>query len=188
MLTESRASKVVVKADGGIKCGAEWPHIEVEIDNVPVMSAFVEGVNQTLEAPVSLPPGTHVVRVRFDNDYFEPTNAFTGGTPLPLTCDRNLLLDSLELVDDRWHDDAAPASRAAASEPPPPPPPPPGPVDQSDILWTGDAEKAWDDSLEGRRWPDNNEWVGYSCAGPVALQPGHQPGGPGQARLPDRGP
>ncbi len=77
VLTESRASKVVVKADGGIKCGTEWPHIEVEIDNVPVMSAFVEGAKQTLEAPVSLPPGTHVVRVRFDNDYFEPADAFT---------------------------------------------------------------------------------------------------------------
>ena len=191
MLTESRASKVVVKADGGIKCGAEWPHIEVEIDDVPVMSAFVEGVNQTLEAPVSLPAGTHVVRVRFDNDYFEPTNAFSGGTPLPLTCDRNLLLDSLELVDDRWHDDASAADAspgASASEPAAASSLRPDRWTSADILWTGDAEKAWDDSLEGRRWPDNNEWVGLQLRGPVALQPGHQPGGPGQARLPDRGP
>lgn len=160
VLTESRASKVVVKADGGIKCGAEWPHIEVEINDVPVMSAFVEGVNRTLEAPVSLPPGTHQVRVRFDNDYFEPANAFTGASPPRLTCDRNLLLDSLELVA------AGDATTSPPTPPPPgpaPPPPPPGPVDESDILWTGDAEQPWDDSLERRRWPDNNEWVSYSC-------------------------
>ena len=143
VLTESRASKVVVKADGGIKCGAEWPHIEVEVDDVQVMSAFVEGVNQTLEAPVSLPAGTHLVRVRFDNDYFEPSDAFTGTPPPPLTCDRNLLLDSVELVDDRWHDDASARRR-------------PRrlrlrarrhrlllrPANSADILWTGDAEKA----------------------------------------------
>ena len=36
-------------------------------------------------------------------------------------------------------------------------------MNQPDILWTGDAEQPWDDSLERRRWPDNNEWVGYSC-------------------------
>jgi hypothetical protein len=162
VLTESRASKVVVKADGGIKCGTEWPHLEVEIDNVPVISAFVEGAKQTLEAPVSLAPGTHVVRVRFDNDYFEPTDAFSGGgTPLPLTCDRNLLLDSLELVDNGGT--TTPPPPPPPPGPPPPPPPPPGPGDRADILWTGDAEKAWDDSLEDRRWPANNEWVGYSC-------------------------
>ena len=37
-------------------------------------------------------------------------------------------------------------------------------MNQSDILWTGDAEKAWDDAIDGSRWPNNNEWVGYSCA------------------------
>ena len=111
VLTESRASKVVVEADGGIKCGAEWPRIEVEVNGAQVMSAFVEGVNRTLEAPVSLPAWTHQVRVRFDNDYFEPANAFSSSPP-PLTCDRNLLLDSLELVE-----------TDEAGTPPPPPPP-----------------------------------------------------------------
>jgi hypothetical protein len=36
-------------------------------------------------------------------------------------------------------------------------------VNEADILWTGDAEKPWDDSLADNRWPDNNEWVDYSC-------------------------
>jgi hypothetical protein len=36
-------------------------------------------------------------------------------------------------------------------------------VNESDILWTGDAEKPWNDSLADKRWPDNNEWVDYSC-------------------------
>ena len=162
VLTQSRVSKVVVKADGGIKCGAEWPHIAVEVNGAPVMSAFVEGVNRTLEAPVSLPAGTHQVRVRFDNDYFEPSNAFTGTPRPPLTCDRNLLLDSLELV--ATGDTTTPPTTPPPAPPPPnPPPPTPPPANQSDILWTGDAERAWDDSLESRRWPDNNEWVSYSC-------------------------
>src|SRR5687767_14515192 len=87
VLAESRVSKVVVKADGGIKCGAEWPHMEVEIDGTLVISAFVAGVNRTLEAPVSLAPGIHRVRVRFDNDYYEPANAFTSTSPPALTCD-----------------------------------------------------------------------------------------------------
>jgi hypothetical protein len=161
VLTQSRVSKVVVKADGGVKCGAEWPHIEVEVNGAQVMSAFVEGVNQTLEAPVSLPAGTHQVRVRFDNDYFEPSDAFSGTPRPPLTCDRNLLLDSLELV--ATDDTTTPPTTPPPGPPPPGPPPPPPPANQADILWTGDAERPWDDSLESRRWPDNNEWVSYSC-------------------------
>ena len=159
VLTDSHVSKVVIKADGGIKCGAEWPHIEMDVDGVQVMSAFVAGVHRTLEAPVSLAPGIHKMRIRFDNDYFEPADAFTATPRPPLTCDRNLLLDSVELVETG-------GTTPPPTPPPPPnppPPPPPGPVDRSEILWTGDAEKAWDDSLESRRWPANNEWVGYSC-------------------------
>ena len=49
----------------------------VEIDGLPVMSTYVEGVNQRIEAPVSLPPGNHTVRVSYDNDYYEPADAFT---------------------------------------------------------------------------------------------------------------
>ena len=36
-------------------------------------------------------------------------------------------------------------------------------MNESDILWTADAEKPWNDSLADKRWPDNNEWVDYSC-------------------------
>jgi hypothetical protein len=163
IVTEQRATKLVVHAEGGVKCGAEWPHMVVTIDGQTVMSRYVEGVNQKLEAPLSLPPGTHDVRVTFDNDYFEPANAFSSSPALPLTCDRNLLLDYVELVEDGGQ---APPPPPAPTPPPPSPspPPPPGPVDESQILWTGDAEQPWDDALASRRWPDNNEWVGYSCA------------------------
>jgi polysaccharide lyase-like protein/predicted xylan-binding protein with Ca-dependent carbohydrate-binding module len=157
-ITEQRATKLVLNADGGPKCGSEWPHIVVQVNGVPVIDTHVEGSRQTLEAPVSLPPGTHQVRISFDNDYYEPANAFASSPPLPLVCDRNLFIDSVELVE-------ATGGPTPAPPPPPPvnPPPPPGPVNQSDILWTGDAEKPWDDAIDGRRWPDNNEWVGYSC-------------------------
>jgi hypothetical protein len=162
LVTEQRATKIVVRAEGGVKCGAEWPHMEVEVDGVLVLSEYVQGVNQTLEAPLSLPAGTHVIKVRFDNDYFEPANAFASDPPLPMTCDRNLLLGTVKLVEDTG---TVPTPSPPPAPPPPPnPPPPPGPVDQSDILWTGDAERPWDDALESRRWPNNNEWVSYSCA------------------------
>jgi hypothetical protein len=181
VVTESRASKVVVEADGGIKCGAEWPHIEVVIDNVPVMSAFVEGPKQTLGAPVSLEPGTHVVRVRFDNDYFEPVDAFSSSPPLPLTCDRNLLLDSLEL-----HDDASTATASSGA-----------PAASSPSARTGGQGRHPLDRRRGEgmgrlsRGPAlarQQRVGGIQLRGPVALQPGHQPGGPGRARLPDRSP
>jgi hypothetical protein len=159
-LIEAPASKIVVHADGGARCGTEWPHMVVEVNGTPVIDAYVEGVNQTLEAPVSLPPGVHQVRVRYDNDYFEPPNAFSSSPPPPLDCDRNLLLDSVELVETAGGTPPPPPP----PPPNPPPPPPPGPGNPSDILWKGDAEKPWDDALEGNRWPNNNEWVSYSCA------------------------
>jgi hypothetical protein len=154
--TDAPVNKLVVHADGGVKCGAEWPHMVVTVDDVPVMSEYVEGVNQTLAKLVSLPAGAHKVLVRFDNDYFEPADAFASRPRLPLTCDRNLLFESVELVE---------VSTGTTTPPPPPPPtnPPPPPVNQSDILWTGDAEKPWDDSLADNRWPNTNEWVSYSC-------------------------
>ncbi|MGH2979836.1 MAG: heparin lyase I family protein, partial [Solirubrobacterales bacterium] len=167
VVLEERATKLVVQAEGGAKCGAEWPHIEVAVDDVPVMSEYVQGVNQTLEAPLSLPVGTHVISVRFDNDYFEPADAFASDPALPLACDRNLLLSSVQLVEEGGEAPAPSPAPPPSPTPPPPspsPPPPPGPVDESDILWTGDAEQGWDDGLEDRRWPDNNEWVSYSCA------------------------
>src|SRR4029079_2984583 len=60
VVTDQRATKISVRAEGGVKCGAEWPHIRVSIDDREVMSEYVEGVNQKLEAPISLPAGTHV--------------------------------------------------------------------------------------------------------------------------------
>ncbi len=155
---DQRTTKLVVAADGGVKCGAEWPHMEVRVNGVPVMSRYVAGNNQTLEAPVALPAGAHVITVRFDNDYYEPTNAMATRPPLPFACDRNLFLSNVRLVEE--------SSGAPGPTPPPPPNPPPSPppVNQADVLWTGDAEKPWNDALESRRWPDNNEWVGYSCA------------------------
>jgi hypothetical protein len=165
---EQRATKIAVRADGGVKCGAEWPHIDVRVNNVPVMSEYVERVNQLLEAPVSLPAGTHIVTVRFDNDYYEPANAFDSDPPLPLTCDRNLMLGSVSLIEEDGG--TPPPDPGPGPNPPPAPPPPvnppptPPPANQADILWTGDAEKPWDDGLESGRWPDNNEWVSYSCA------------------------
>ena len=100
VVTDQRATKIIVRAEGGVKCGAEWPHIRVSIDDREVMSEYVEGVNQKLEAPISLPAGTHVLKVRFDNDYYEPSNAFASDPPLPMTCDRNLLIGAVQLVDD----------------------------------------------------------------------------------------
>jgi hypothetical protein len=162
IVTESRSTKLVVRADGGVKCGTEWPHMVVKVDDVPVMSEYVEGVNQKLETPVSVPAGLHEIQVTFDNDYFEPTNAFTSRPKLQPTCDRNLLIGAVQLVEET--SDPVPAPEPPPTPPPPTnPPPAPGPVDQADILWKGDAEKAWDDSLADNRWPDNNEWVGYSC-------------------------
>jgi hypothetical protein len=162
VVTQDRATKIVVQAEGGVKCGAEWPHMVVKINGATVMSRYVEGVNQTLEAPVSLPPGTQVVSVAFDNDYFEPANAFATDPALPLACDRNLLLGHIAFVEETG---GTPSPSPGPAPPPPSPnPPQPGPVNQSDILWTGDAEKTWNDALEGNRWPDNNEWVSYSCA------------------------
>jgi Polysaccharide lyase/Ca-dependent carbohydrate-binding module xylan-binding len=155
--TDAPVNRLVVQADGGVKCGAEWPHMVVTVDDLPVMSEYVEGVNQTLAKMVSLPAGAHKVSVRFDNDYFEPADAFASQPGLPLTCDRNLILESVELVE------VSSGTTPPPAPPPTNPPPSPGPVNHSDILWTGDAEKPWDDSLDGNRWPNNNEWVSYSC-------------------------
>jgi polysaccharide lyase-like protein/predicted xylan-binding protein with Ca-dependent carbohydrate-binding module len=160
-VTEQRASKIVVHADGGPKCGSEWPHMRVVVDGVAVIDQQVDGVRQVIEAPVSLPPGQHTVRIRFDNDYYEPANAFASSPPLPLVCDRNLFVSSVEFAQS---DGGSPPPPAPPPPPDPPPPPPGGPPNQADILWTGDAEKPWNDSLAGNRWPGNNEWVGYSCA------------------------
>jgi hypothetical protein len=55
----------------------------------------------------------------------------------------------------------APPQPGPSPSPPPGPTPPPG--SQQEILWTGDAEKPWNDSVSNNRWPDNNEWVSYSC-------------------------
>ena len=108
--------------------------------------------------------------------------------PLPLTCDRNLLLDSVQLVDDTGDTPpprTAPGAHASAAVTDPPPQP--GPVDQSDILWTGDAEKAG--TTGSRAALAGQQRMGrVQLRGPLALQPGHQPGGPGRAGLPDRGP
>jgi Polysaccharide lyase/Ca-dependent carbohydrate-binding module xylan-binding len=154
-VTEARATKIVVHADGGPRCGTEWPHMQVEVNGVRVIDTYVEGVNRKIEAPLSLPAGTHQVRIRYDNDYYEPANAFQSRPPLPLDCDRNLIMSGVELVED---------GGGAPPPPSPPPAPEPGPGNQADILWTADAEKSWDDAVDTKRWPDNNEWVGYSCA------------------------
>ena len=57
---------------------------------------------------------------------------------------------------------AEPAARALTASGADPTPTPP-PANEEDILWTGDAEKPWDDSVSDKRWPDNNEWVSFSC-------------------------
>jgi len=97
-VTEARTSKIVVHADGGARCGAEWPHMRVVVNGVSVIDTYVEGVRQEIEAPVSLPPGNHIVQITFDNDYYEPANAFASSPPLPLDCDRNLIISSVDLV------------------------------------------------------------------------------------------
>lgn len=190
-----RATKLVLKADSGPKCGDQWPHVVVEIDDVPVLSTYVQENGYT-SAPVNVAPGSHTVAVSYDNDYYEPTNAFASEPPVPLTCDRNLLVDAIGLFADANTDPGpavppppsptpapttpgpsptpapaptptpspAPAPTPAPSPAPPPgPTPPPPPANADDILWTGDAEKPWNDSVSERRWPDNNEWVSFSC-------------------------
>jgi len=165
-VTEARTSKIVVNADGGARCGAEWPHMRVVVNGVSVIDTYVEGVRQEIEAPVSLPPGNHIVQITFDNDYYEPANAFASSPPLPLDCDRNLIISSVGLV--QSGEEPTPPSPEPPPAPTPPPAPaprpPPEPGNQADILWTGDAEKPWNDALADNRWPDNNEWVSYSCA------------------------
>ena len=161
-VTEAPASKIVVHADGGARCGSEWPHMLVSVNGVRVIDTYVEGVSQQIEGPLSLPPGSHTVQVRFDNDYYEPAGAFATRPPQPLDCDRNLVVSSVDLV--QSSDGSTPPPTPPPPPPAPPPPPPSEPVDQADILWTADAEKPWDDARADNRWPDNNEWVGYSCA------------------------
>ena len=71
-----RATKLVVKADSGPKCGDEWPHMVVEVDEVPVLSTTVQE-NGNTSSPVNVPAGRHTVAVSYDNDYYEPADAFT---------------------------------------------------------------------------------------------------------------
>jgi polysaccharide lyase-like protein len=165
------ATKLVVKADSGPKCGDQWPHMVVEVDDLSVLSTSVQENGYTA-APVNVPPGNHTVAVVYDNDYHEPTDAYTVDPAKPLSCDRNLHFDAIGLFADE--------NTEPGPEPPPDPSPPPGPsptpppaptpspnppppANEADILWTGDGEKAWDDSVSNKRWPDNNEWVSYSC-------------------------
>ena len=113
VVTERRATKLVVRADGGVKCGAEWPHITVTIDDVQVdVRVRRRAATRRWRRPLSLAAGTHVLKVGFDNDYYEPANAFTSTPKLPLTCDRNLLLG------------VGPAARGHGGTPRRPPPPP----------------------------------------------------------------
>ena len=186
------ATKLVVKADSGPKCGDQWPHMVVEVDDVPVLSTSVQENGYTA-APVNVRPGNHTVAVIYDNDHYEPVDAYAVDPAKPLTCDRNLHFDAVGLfADENTEPGPAPPPNpnpnpnpnpppaptptptpppTPSPQPPPgptPPPapspsPPPPPANQDDILWTGDAEKPWDDSLENRRWPDNNEWVSFSC-------------------------
>jgi Polysaccharide lyase/Ca-dependent carbohydrate-binding module xylan-binding len=161
IVTDRPVTKLVVDAYGGPQCGAELPHMSVRINSRTVMSEYVRGLSRQLEAPVSLGPGTYQLQISFDNDYYEPRNAFDSNPPLPLTCDRNLIVGNAQLIEESG---GAPSPNPGPTPPPPPEPPrPPGPVNQADILWTGDAEKPWNDALADNRWPDNNEWVGYSC-------------------------
>ncbi len=188
---EDTATKLVLKADSGPKCGDQWPHVVVEIDKVPVLSTFIQENGYT-SAPVNVAPGSHVVAVSYDNDHYEPVDAFASDPPTPLTCDRNLLVDAIGLFADANTDPApapppapsptptptpsptpaptpnptpvpTPVPTPTPSPSPPPGPTPPPPANQDDILWTGDAEKPWNDALAQNRWPNNNEWVDYSC-------------------------
>ncbi len=182
---DRRATKLVVKADSGPKCGDQWPHMVVEIDDVAVLSTSVQENGYTA-APVDIAPGNHTLAVVFDNDYHEPADAYTTTPAKPLTCDRNLYFDAVGLLADEKTEPGpapvpnpgpgpsptpSPPPNPSPSPPPgptPPPPPPtpdpkPPPASPEDILWTGDAEQPWDDSLSGKRWPDNNEWVSFSC-------------------------
>jgi Polysaccharide lyase/Ca-dependent carbohydrate-binding module xylan-binding len=158
---DDAANRLAVKADPGPKCGDQWPHMVVEVDGVPVLSTSVQESGVTW-APVNVAPGNHIVAVSYDNDYYEPVDAFASEPATPLTCDRNLTLDAIRLVATTPDPPSPPPGPAPPPTPPPSPQPPPGNAD--DILWKGDAEKAWDDSVSGKRWPDNNEWVDYSCA------------------------
>jgi hypothetical protein len=165
------ATKLVVKADSGPKCGDQWPHMVVEVDDLQVLSTSVQENGYTA-APVNVPPGNHTVAVVYDNDYYEPVDAYAVDPAKPLSCDRNLHFDAIGLFADE-NTEPGPEPPPAPNPPPgpspnpqPPPSPSPGPpppANEADILWTGDAEKAWDDSVSDKRWPDNNEWVSYSC-------------------------
>ena len=110
---DTRATKLTVKADTTLKCGSEWPHMIVSIDGLEVLSTSVQESGYT-DAPVDVAPGTHTVSVRFDNDYFEPTDAFASDPPKPLTCDRNLIVDSFGLFQG---DTSQPPSPSPPSEP-----------------------------------------------------------------------
>jgi hypothetical protein len=169
---DQRATKLVLKADSGPKCGDQWPHVIVEIDRVPVLSTSIQQNGYT-SAPVDIAPGNHTLAVVFDNDYHEPVDAFATAPPKPLTCDRNLHFDAVGLLaDDNTEPGPAPVPDPGPTPTPDPgptptptptPDPTPPPPNPDDILWTGDAEKVWDDSLSDNRWPDNNEWVSFSC-------------------------
>ncbi len=106
---DERATKLVVKADSGPKCGDQWPHMVVEIDGVVVLSTSVQE-NGFTAAPVNVAPGNHTVAVVYDNDYYEPVDAYTVEPSKPLTCDRNLHFDGIGLIADD-NTDPAPVRR-----------------------------------------------------------------------------
>src|SRR5262245_37703139 len=129
---DTRATKLVVKADTTLKCGSEWPHMLVSIDGLDVLSTSVQENGYT-EAPIDVAPGTHTVSVRYDNDYYEPTDAFASDPPKTLTCDRNLIVDAVGLFKGDTSQPPAPSPPASPGQTPPPgpappPPPPPRPV------------------------------------------------------------
>ena len=73
---ERRATKLVVKADSGPKCGPEWPHMVVEVDKPP--GALDHDPGERLHVCSGQRARRHhTVAVSYDNDYYEPVDAFT---------------------------------------------------------------------------------------------------------------
>jgi hypothetical protein len=168
-----RATKVVVKADTSARCGDQWPHMVVAIDGVDVLSTFVQK-NGFTAAPVELAPGKHTVSVRYDNDYYEPTDAFATDPPKDLTCDRNLLVDAVGVF--RGEGTAAagtyPATTARRPER--------HPVDGGRREGLG--------RLALRQPLARQQRVGQlQLRRPFALRPGHRPRRAGPACVPHRG-
>jgi hypothetical protein len=77
------ATGLTVLAEGD-QCNGS-PHMTVTVDGVSVMSMYVNATRWTpYSLPVSIPAGSHLIKIVFDNDYYG-------------ACDRNLRVDRFSL-------------------------------------------------------------------------------------------